>query len=120
MAEPEPDCSALLDEELSSFVFNYLSDSQVGLRSAGLVSGDTHPTPGRHIRSSRWDSNGPWSRQEGRAWSDGVLSLWGSEYSRSPRAPVHLGYRDFGTHESFGTPALRSVKSGRVLKCRAP
>lgn len=45
MAEPEPDCSALLDEELSSFVFNYLSDSQVGLRSAGLVSGDTHPPP---------------------------------------------------------------------------
>lgn len=58
MAEPEPDCSALLDEELSSFVFNYLSDSQVGLRSAGLVSGGTlkHPPPTRHVRNSRWDS----------------------------------------------------------------
>ncbi|EMP38135.1 hypothetical protein UY3_04625 [Chelonia mydas] len=29
MAEPAPDCSALLDEELSSFVFSYLTDSQV-------------------------------------------------------------------------------------------
>ncbi|XP_074865491.1 peroxisome proliferator-activated receptor gamma coactivator 1-beta isoform X2 [Carettochelys insculpta] len=28
MAEPAPDCSALLDEELSSFVFSYLTDSQ--------------------------------------------------------------------------------------------
>ncbi|XP_070595550.1 peroxisome proliferator-activated receptor gamma coactivator 1-beta isoform X2 [Erythrolamprus reginae] len=36
MAEPEPDCSALLDEELSSFVFNYLSDSQYE------VSGEEH------------------------------------------------------------------------------
>ncbi|XP_032064904.1 peroxisome proliferator-activated receptor gamma coactivator 1-beta isoform X5 [Thamnophis elegans] len=36
MAESEPDCSALLDEELSSFVFNYLSDSQYE------VSGEEH------------------------------------------------------------------------------
>ncbi|XP_026552140.1 peroxisome proliferator-activated receptor gamma coactivator 1-beta [Pseudonaja textilis] len=36
MAEPEPDCGALLDEELSSFVFNYLSDSQYE------VSGEEH------------------------------------------------------------------------------
>lgn len=33
MAEPGPDCSSLLDEDLSSFVFSYLADSQVG--SAG-------------------------------------------------------------------------------------
>ncbi|XP_077780569.1 peroxisome proliferator-activated receptor gamma coactivator 1-beta isoform X1 [Podarcis muralis] len=36
MAEPGPDCSALLDEELSSFVFNYLTDSQYE------VSGEEH------------------------------------------------------------------------------
>ncbi|XP_054834795.1 peroxisome proliferator-activated receptor gamma coactivator 1-beta [Eublepharis macularius] len=36
MAEPGPDCSALLDEELSSFVFNYLADSQYE------VSGEEH------------------------------------------------------------------------------
>nr|XP_020636132.1 peroxisome proliferator-activated receptor gamma coactivator 1-beta [Pogona vitticeps] len=36
MAEPGPDCSALLDEELSSFVFNYLADSQ------HEVSGEEH------------------------------------------------------------------------------
>lgn len=30
MAEPGPDCSSLLDEDLSSFVFSYLADSQVG------------------------------------------------------------------------------------------
>lgn len=30
MAEPGPDCGTLLDEALSSFVFNYLADSQVG------------------------------------------------------------------------------------------
>lgn len=53
MAEPEPDCSALLDEELSSFVFNYLSDSQVGLRSAGLVSGGPSPPPRRPARSEQ-------------------------------------------------------------------
>ncbi|XP_044884409.1 peroxisome proliferator-activated receptor gamma coactivator 1-beta [Mauremys mutica] len=36
MAEPAPDCSALLDEELSSFVFSYLTDSQYE------VSGEEH------------------------------------------------------------------------------
>ncbi|XP_064376949.1 peroxisome proliferator-activated receptor gamma coactivator 1-beta [Dromaius novaehollandiae] len=36
MAEPAPDCSALLDEDLSSFVFNYLADSQYE------VSGEEH------------------------------------------------------------------------------
>ncbi|XP_060096583.1 peroxisome proliferator-activated receptor gamma coactivator 1-beta [Heteronotia binoei] len=36
MAEPGPDCGALLDEELSSFVFNYLADSQYE------VSGEEH------------------------------------------------------------------------------
>uniref|UniRef100_A0A452HQK7 RRM domain-containing protein n=1 Tax=Gopherus agassizii TaxID=38772 RepID=A0A452HQK7_9SAUR len=36
MAEPSPDCSALLDEELSSFVFSYLTDSQYE------VSGEEH------------------------------------------------------------------------------
>lgn len=37
MAEPGPDCSSLLDEDLSSFVFSYLADSQVG--SAGCGGG---------------------------------------------------------------------------------
>lgn len=37
MAESAPDCSALLDEELSSFVFNYLTDSQVRLAGGGGV-----------------------------------------------------------------------------------
>ncbi|XP_066833270.1 peroxisome proliferator-activated receptor gamma coactivator 1-beta isoform X2 [Anser cygnoides] len=36
MAEPGPDCGALLDEALSSFVFNYLADSQYE------VSGEEH------------------------------------------------------------------------------
>lgn len=36
MAEPGPDCSSLLDEELSSFVFSYLADSQYE------VSGEEH------------------------------------------------------------------------------
>ncbi|KAM4653512.1 peroxisome proliferator-activated receptor gamma coactivator 1-beta [Amazona ochrocephala] len=36
MAEPGSDCSALLDEELSSFVFSYLADSQYE------VSGEEH------------------------------------------------------------------------------
>ncbi|XP_061472824.1 peroxisome proliferator-activated receptor gamma coactivator 1-beta isoform X2 [Rhineura floridana] len=36
MAEPGPDCSSLLDEDLSSFVFNYLTDSQYE------VSGEEH------------------------------------------------------------------------------
>ncbi|XP_075571327.1 peroxisome proliferator-activated receptor gamma coactivator 1-beta [Pelecanus crispus] len=36
MAEPGPDCSSLLDEDLSSFVFSYLADSQYE------VSGEEH------------------------------------------------------------------------------
>lgn len=40
MAEPGPDCSSLLDEDLSSFVFSYLADSQVGSAGRGaLLSG---------------------------------------------------------------------------------
>lgn len=35
MAEPGPDCSSLLDEDLSSFVFSYLADSQVGGAAGG-------------------------------------------------------------------------------------
>lgn len=54
MAEPGPDCSSLLDEDLSSFVFSYLADSQVGSAGRGgsaarsparCTGGGNGPTP---------------------------------------------------------------------------
>ncbi|XP_066469977.1 peroxisome proliferator-activated receptor gamma coactivator 1-beta [Tiliqua scincoides] len=56
MAEPAPDCSALLDEELSSFVFNYLTDSQYEVSGEGHLYSDFPEIDLSQLDASDFDS----------------------------------------------------------------
>ena len=53
MAEPGPDCGTLLDEALSSFVFNYLADSQVGRAAVRCGAGGPDAEPRGAARAPR-------------------------------------------------------------------
>lgn len=113
MAEPGPDCSALLDEELSSFVFNYLTDSQVRL-SAATASLQAHTARPdlagaeqllQALRARLAAEGG--GRLRGR---DTVL--WGL---RDPRPTMHLGASAIGPRGGWGEgtcPSRSAMREG--------
>lgn len=58
MAEPGPDCGTLLDEALSSFVFNYLADSQYEVSDEEHLYSDFPEIDLSQLDASDFDSAG--------------------------------------------------------------
>ncbi|XP_061858886.1 peroxisome proliferator-activated receptor gamma coactivator 1-beta [Colius striatus] len=72
MAEPGPDCSALLDEDLSSFVFSYLADSQYEVSGEEHLYSDFPEIDLSQLDASDFDSAGCFNELH-----------WGGEHSET-------------------------------------
>lgn len=106
MAEPGPDCSSLLDEDLSSFVFSYLADSQVGSAGRG---GLCCAVPGAlHRRGERTDPPAACRGTPGRRRAGAAGAGCGARLLR--RVPV-------GVRRSR---SLRGCGTGRPRGCARP
>ncbi|XP_008102864.2 peroxisome proliferator-activated receptor gamma coactivator 1-beta [Anolis carolinensis] len=74
----EPDCSALLDEELSSFVFNYLTDSQHEVSGEEHLYSDFPEIDLSQLDASDFDSTNCFSELQ---WDCGRSETESSQYS---------------------------------------
>lgn len=122
MAEPGPDCSSLLDEDLSSFVFSYLADSQVGQAVQGLCC----PAPQRGATCRGEGGRLPASRAHGGEKPVPASPRWGKCGGRLlpqvpggsagvPFAPRMRrgGYKGRGEAQDAAAPAALSVPVAR-------
>ncbi|XP_068265313.1 peroxisome proliferator-activated receptor gamma coactivator 1-beta [Nyctibius grandis] len=78
MAEPGPDCSSLLDEDLSSFVFSYLADSQYEVSGEEHLYSDFPEIDFSQLDASDFDSAGCFSELQ---WCGEHSETDSSQYS---------------------------------------
>ncbi|KAM6055517.1 peroxisome proliferator-activated receptor gamma coactivator 1-beta [Theristicus caerulescens] len=78
MAEPGPDCSSLLDEDLSSFVFSYLADSQYEVSGEEHLYSDFPEIDLSQLDASDFDSAGCFSELQ---WCGEHSETDSSQYS---------------------------------------